>query len=62
MPIYYDDYVNVLFLYWVEDPTTYEYDDLFHILGIRQLLMIHVYACLGWAWTLNQMIDEMFCV
>ena len=34
VPIYYDDYLNVLFLYWVEDPTAYEHDDLFYILGL----------------------------
>ena len=61
MPIDYDDYLDVLFLYWVEDPTTYEHDGSFYILGIRQLLMIYVYACLCWAWTLKHMIDEMFC-
>ena len=30
----YDDYLDVLFLYWVKDPTAYEHDDLFYILGI----------------------------
>ena len=35
VPIDYDDYLDVLFLYWVEDPTAYEHDDLFYILGIR---------------------------
>ena len=62
MPINYDDYLDVLFLYWVEDPTAYEHDDMFYILGVSQLLMIYVYACLCWAWTLKKMIDEMFCV
>ena len=62
MPIDYDDYLDVLFLYWFEYPTGYELDDLFYILGISQLLMIYVYSCLCWAWTLKHMIDEMFCV
>ena len=62
VPIDYDDYLDVLFLYWVKDHTAYEHDDLFYILGIIQLLMIYVYACLCWAWTLKHMIDEMFCV
>ena len=50
MPIDYDDYLDVLFLYWVEDPTAYEHDDLFYILGISQLLMTYIYAvcfCVG---------------
>ena len=54
------------FIYWFEDPTAYEHDDLFYILGVSQLLMIYIYiyiyACLCWAWTLKHMIDEMFCV
>ena len=40
VPIDYDDYLDVLFLYWVKDPTAYEHDDLFYILGVSQLLMI----------------------
>ena len=46
----YDDYLDFLFLYWVEDPTSYENDDLFYILGISQLLMIYIYDvcfCVG---------------
>ena len=62
MPSDYDDYLDVLFLYWVEYPTACEHDDLFYILGVSQLLMIYVYAYLCWAWTLKHMIDEMFCV
>ena len=58
----YDDYLDVLFLYWVEEPTAYELDDLFYILGLSRLLMMYVYACLCWEWTLKHMIDEMFCV
>ena len=42
VPIDYDDYLDVLFLYWVEDPTAYEHDDLFYILGVIQLLMIYI--------------------
>ena len=63
MPIDYDDYLDVLFLYWVEDPTAYERDDLFYILGIIQFLMIYI-CCLFlcWAWTLKHMIDVMICV
>ena len=62
MPIDYDDYLDILFLYWVEDLTAYEHDDLFYILGISQLLMICIYACLCWPWTMKHMIDEMFYV
>ena len=43
-------------------PISYEHDDLFDILGISQLHMIHIYVCLCWAWTLKHMVDEMFCV
>ena len=43
VPNDYDDYLDVLFLYWIEDPTAYEHDDLFYILGISQLLMIYIY-------------------
>ena len=50
------------FLYWVKDPTAYEHDDLLYLLGVTQLLMIYVYGCLCWAWNLEHMIDEMFCV
>ena len=42
VPIDYDDYLDVLFLYWVEDPTSYEHDDLFYILGVNQLLVIYI--------------------
>ena len=59
MPIDYDGYLDVLFLYWVEDPTAYEHDDLFYILSVSQLFMIY---CLCWAWTLKHMIGEMLCV
>ena len=58
----YDYYLDVLFLYWVKDPTAYEHDDLFYILGLSQLLIIYVYASLRWASTLKHMIDEMFYV
>ena len=44
------------------DPIAYEHDDLFYILGVSQLLMIYVYACLCLVWTLNHMIDEILCV
>ena len=40
VPIDYDDYLEVLFLYWVEYPTAYEHDDLLYISGVRILLMI----------------------
>ena len=46
MPIDYDDYLDVLFLYWVENPTAYEHDDFLYILGVSQLLMIYIYICL----------------
>ena len=42
VPIDYDDYLDVLFLYWVEDPTAYESDDLFYIFGVSQFLMIYI--------------------
>ena len=42
VPIDYDDYLDVLFFYWVEYCTAYEHDDLFYILGISQLLMIYI--------------------
>ena len=44
-PIDHDDYIDVLFLYWFKESTTYEHDDLLCILGIIQLLMIYVYIC-----------------
>ena len=63
MPIDYDDYLNVLFLYWVKDYIACEHDDLFYILHVSQLLMIYIcFLFLCWAWTLKHMIDEMFCV
>ena len=62
MPIDYDDYLDVLFWYWIEDPNAYENDDLLYIFGVSQLLMIYVYAYLCWAWTLEHIITEMFCV
>ena len=31
VPIDYDDYLDVLFLYWVEDPTAYEQDEFIYI-------------------------------
>ena len=47
MSIDYDDFLDVLFLYWVEGPTAYEHDDLFYILGVSQLLIyIYIYICL----------------
>ena len=53
--------IILMFYFWVKDPTAYEHDDLFCILGERQLLMIYryiyVFCC---AWTLKHMIDEMF--
>ena len=62
-PIDHDVYIDVLFLYRVKDPTAYEHDDLLCLLGVSQLLMIYVYICwFCWVWTLNHMIDEMFCV
>ena len=64
MLIDYDDYLDVLFLYWVEDPTAYEHDDFFNISGVSELSMIYIYvcACLCLLWTLKHIIDEMFCV
>ena len=44
-----DNYIDVLFLYWVKDPIAYEHDDLFCILDKIQLLMIYmyIYVCVG---------------
>ena len=41
-PIDYD----VILMYWVKQPTAYEYDDLFYILGVTQLLIIYIYICM----------------
>ena len=61
--IYHDVYIDVLFLYWVKNPTSYEHDDLFCILGIIQLLMIYVYICwFCWVWILKHMSDQIYCV
>ena len=64
VPIDYDDYLDVLFLYWVEYPIAYENDYLFYILIISQLLLIYIYIYdfFCWAWPLKHMIDDMFCV
>ena len=35
--------IILMFYFWVEDPTAYEHDDLFFILGVSQLLMIYRY-------------------
>ena len=51
-----------ILIYWVKDPTAYEHDDLFDILGVSQLHMIYIYVFLCWAWTLKQMVDEIFRV
>ena len=42
-PINQDDYIDVLFLYWVKDPTSYEHDDFLFILDLSQLYMIYMY-------------------
>ena len=49
VPIDYADCLDVLFLYWVDDPIAYEHDDLFYILGVRKLLLIYIYmlVCVG---------------
>ena len=31
-----------ILIYWAQDPTAYEHDDLFHILVVSQLLMIYI--------------------
>ena len=55
--------IILMFYFWVEDPTAYEHDNLFCILGVIQLLMIYMYIyVLCWAWTLKHMINETFCV
>ena len=38
--------IILMFYFWVEDPTAYEHDDLFCILGVSQLLMIYMF-CVG---------------
>ena len=38
VPLDYDDYLDVLFLYWVEDPTTYEHDDFFLYIGRKPII------------------------
>ena len=38
VPIDYDDYLDFLFLYWVEDPTAYEHDDLFLYIGCKPII------------------------
>ena len=44
MPIDYDvDLISYFDICWVEDPSAYEHDDLFYILGVSQLLMIYIY-------------------
>ena len=35
-PIDNDDYIDVLFLYWVKDTTAYEHDDFIFILVVSQ--------------------------
>ena len=35
--------IILMFYFWIEDPTAYEHDDLFCILGVSQLLMIYMY-------------------
>ena len=53
--------IILMFYFWVKDPTGYEHDGLFCILGISQLLMIYRYIyVLCWVWTLKHMIDEIF--
>ena len=37
-----EDYIDILFLYWVEYHIAYEHDDLFYILGVSQLLLIYI--------------------
>ena len=39
-PIDHDDFIDVFFS--VEDPTTYEHEDLFYRLGVRKLLTIYI--------------------
>ena len=58
----YDDYLDVLFYIGLRTPLHMNMMIFFYILGISQLLMIYVYACFFWPWTLKHMIDEMFFV
>ena len=45
-PIDYDVDMIFFLIYLDEDPTAYEHDNLFYILGISQLLMKYIYTCL----------------
>ena len=56
--------VNLMFylIYLVKEPTAYEHDDLFDILGVSQLHMFYINDFMCWAWTLKHIIDEMFSV
>ena len=46
-PIDHDGHIDVLFLYRVKDPTSYEHDDFLCIFGVNQLLMVYMYICVG---------------
>ena len=37
-PIDHDDYIDVLFLYWVKDPTAYEHDDIVLYIGRKPII------------------------
>ena len=51
MPIDFNDYIDVLFLYWVEDPTAYEHDDTILYIGRKPIIddispSLSIYICL----------------
>ena len=46
VPMDYDDYLDVLFLYWVDDPTTYKHDDFFLYIG-RKPIIDDICICLS---------------
>ena len=33
-----EDYIDILFLYWVKDPISYEHDDLFLYIGRKPII------------------------
>ena len=47
MLIDYDDYLDVLFLYWVKYPIAYERDDFFFYIGSKPIIVdIYIYMLL----------------
>ena len=47
-PSDHDDYIDVLFLYWVKDPTAYEHDDFFLYIGNKPIIDdIYIYMLIS---------------